>query len=443
MATLMTMLGGVELTFRPEARAAEATPLVGPAVNVAVIGLGAWGRELLTTLSRVPEANVTAICDTYPAFLRRAAKFAEKAEQVDDAKKILGNKEIKAVFIATPTHQHRELVLAALQAGKHVYCEAPLAHTIDDARAIALAAKNAPKLVFQAGLQLRSDPQRHFVNGFVRSGATGKVVLARSQWFKKTSWRQTSPNPEREKELNWRLDKSISTGLVGEIGIHQLDLAAWYINAQPVSASGFGSVLNWDDGRQVPDTTMAFVEYPGGVVSQWSGTLANSFESEYEVIYGAESAILMRGARAWMFKEADARLLGWEVYAKKETIGDETGIVLRAGASKSTDEAQKAPTGQPGQPPPPPPPPAKTTLEYALGNFLNNVNEVSAAIEDYAASFDINDKAALLKFLSEVKKAPAAGYKEGFEATVAALKASEAITKGQKIAFSKEWFELT
>lgn len=443
MATLMTMLGGVELTFRPEARAAETAPLQGPPVNLGVIGLGAWGRKILETLTLVPEANVVAICDSYPAFLRRAGKLAEKAEQVEDYKKILDNKAVKAVFISTPTPRHREIALAAWQAGKHVYCEAPLAHTIEDARAIAAAAKAVPQQVFQAGLQTRSDPQRHFVLGFVRSGATGKAAMARAQWFKKQSWRQTSPNLEREKALNWRLDKSLSPGMVGEIGIHQLDVAGWYLNALPVSASGFGSIRHWDDGRQVPDTVQAFLEYPGGVISTWNGSLANSFESDYEVLYGSESAILMRGSKAWMFKEADAALLGWEVYAKKEAFGDETGIVLRAGASKSTDnEGVKPGQGQPGQPPPPPPPPTKTTLEWALASFLNNVNEISAAVEDFTASFNINDKAALLKFLSEVKRQPAAGYKEGYEATVVALKANEALVKGQKIVFSKEWFEL-
>jgi predicted dehydrogenase len=434
MATLMTMLGGIELTFQPEAKAVDASTLHGPTVNLGVIGLGGWGREILTTLSRIPEANVAAICDKYPAFLRRAAKFAEKAEQVEDYKKILDNKEIKAVFIATPTHQHREIAVAALQAGKHVYCEAPLAHTLEDARAIALAAKNAPKVVFQAGLQLRSDKQRHFVLGFVRSGATGKTVMNRAQWFKRQSWRQTSPNPEREKELNWRLSKETSLGLVGEIGIHQVDFASWFNNVLPVSVSGFGSIRCWDDGRDVADTEQVNFEYPDGLLSTWNGTLANSFEGEYEVVYGSESAILLRGSKAWMFKESDARLLGWEVYAKKEVIGEETGIVLRMNASKSTEQA-----GQPGQDKAPV---TQTSLELAMANFLTNVNEVGAGVEDFAASFNINDKAALVKFLSEIKRQPAAGYKEGYEATVTVIKANEAVLKGQKVALSKELFEL-
>ena len=109
-------------------------------------------------------------------------------------------------------------MLAALKAGKHVYCEAPLAGSIEDAREIALAAKAAKNQVFQTGLQLRSDKQRLFLLPFIRTGALGKTVLARSQWHKKTSWRSASPNPDREKALNWRLSKATSLGLIGEIG---------------------------------------------------------------------------------------------------------------------------------------------------------------------------------------------------------------------------------
>src|SRR5207248_7909027 len=141
-----------------------------------------------------------AICDSYPAMLSRGAKDAPKATQTKDYKTILENKEINAVIVATPTHLHKEIVLAALKAGKHVYCEAPLAHTIEDAREIALAAKAAPQqVIFQCGLQVRCDPQRIFLLPFVRSGALGKMIMARAQWHKKSSWRSASASPEQEK----------------------------------------------------------------------------------------------------------------------------------------------------------------------------------------------------------------------------------------------------
>ena len=439
MATVMAMLGGVEL-LRPEsAQAVDASTLHGPPVNLAVIGLGAWGRELLTTLSRIPEANIVAICDTYAPFRRRSGRLVEKAEQVDDYTKILDNKDIKAVFIATPSHQHREIAVAALGAGKHVYCEAPLATTIEDARAIALAARKAPKQVFQAGLQQRSEPQRAFVLSFIRSGAIGKPVMVRSQWFKKQSWRQTSPSPEREKEMNWRLDKATSVGLVGEIGIHYVDMASWFLDGLPTAVTGFGTIRLWNDGRTEPDTEQALFDYPQNVVNTWQSTLGNSFLGGHEVYCGTDAAILFRDQRAWLFKEVDAPLLGWEVYATKEAIMEETGIVLRAGASKSVQDSGPVKPGEQ----PAPKPPAKTPLDWALGNFLTNVNDISAAVEDYAAAFDINDTAALVKYLADVRRQPAAGYEEGYQATVSVIKANEAILKGQRLPLSKEWFDLT
>jgi len=133
-ATLMTMLGGVELLAETNSPTSGLTTIVLPKVKIGVIGLGAWGRELLNVLGRLEQADITAICDTYPPFLRRNASAAPGATATEDYKKILDNKDIKAVIIATPTHKHKDIVLAALQAGKHVYCEAPLANTIEDAR---------------------------------------------------------------------------------------------------------------------------------------------------------------------------------------------------------------------------------------------------------------------------------------------------------------------
>src|SRR5947207_3861566 len=280
-ATLMTMLGGVELITRAPVQAADLATLVPFQVKCAVIGLGNWGREIIATLSRLKTAQLVAVCDTYPASLKRAANSAPNARGVDDYRRILDDKQVQAVVIATPTHQHREVALAALQAGKHVYCEAPLANSVEDAKAIALAAKAARRQVFQAGLQMRSDPQRRFLLDFIRAGASGKAVKAHAQWHKKQSWRMTSPNPDRERDLNWRLRKDTSLGLAGEIGIHQIDAMSWFLNARPVSVTGFGSLIQWKDGRDVPDTVQTIFEYPGGPQLTCECTLANSFDADY------------------------------------------------------------------------------------------------------------------------------------------------------------------
>lgn len=429
VATLMTMLGGVELFAQTNAAPAEAKP-TGAKIKVAVIGLGSWGREILNTLGRIPQADVAAICDTYAASVRRASSSAPGAKQTEDYKTILADKEIKAVIVATPTHQHKEITLAALAAGKHVYCEAPLANTIDDAKAISLAAKAAKEQIFQAGLQMRSDTQRQFLLPFMRSGAIGQFVMARAQWHKKQSWRATSPKPEREKELNWRLDKTISLGLSGELGIHPMDQAAMYLNMLPTGVSGHGSICFWKDGRDVPDTVQCILEFPGGVNMMYDASLANSFDAEYEILFGSDAAVLMRENKAWLFKEVDSPLLGWEVYATKETFYKETGIVLKAGASKSVQQNTA-----------PEEPYTNTPLSFALTNFLRNSADLAAAAEDYTNSYG-DDKAGLLEALSKVTRRPAAGYLEGYQAAVTAIKANEAVMGGKRVPIPKELYEL-
>ena len=431
IATLMSMLGGVELKAAEVPQDAPAKSS-GPKVKCGVIGLGAWGREVVGTLQRQAEAQIVSLCDTYGVMLRRAATNAPGATAVDDYRKMLEDKSVQAVFVATPTHLHKDIVIEALQAGKHVYCEAPLATTVEDAQAIARAARDAGAQVFQPGLSLRSDPQRHFLLSFIRTGAIGKDVMARAQWHKKQSWRFTSANPDREKEINWRLSKENSLGLAGEIGIHHFDSMAWLQKDLPTAVTGFGSIIHWNDGREVPDTIQAVLEFPGGVQGMYDATLANSFDGDYELLLGSDAAVMMRGNKAWLFKEVDSPLLGWEVYARKEVFYKETGIALVANASKSTGTDENAEVAAY----------TNTPLAFALESFLANVNEVVGAVEDFTATFDAADKKALAKHIAGLKMQRAATWKEGLEATVTAIKTNEAVLGSKRIAFQKDWFQL-
>lgn len=434
-AAAMSMLGGVEL-FAQDAPTAAQLAEAGPKINCALIGCGIWGREILNTLARMPKAEVVAVCDTYQPFLNRAKQAAPKAEGFTDYKEVLKNKDIKAVLIATPTHQHKEIVLAALAAEKHVYCEAPLAHTMEDAKEIARAAREAAKSYFQPGLLMRSDPQRKFLLPFVRSGAMGQNIKTRAQWHKKNSWRRTSPNAEREKELNWRLRRESSTGLIGEIGVQQIDVMQWFLTKKPVAVTGFGGIQFWQDGREVEDTVQAVLQYEDGTTFNYEATLAASFDSEYEILYGSDASIMLRGAKAWLFKEADSPLLGWEVYARKEQFFNETGIALAANATKSTTTAQSKGQDEAAYSDPP--------IYFALKSFLENTELIANGIDDFVATFDAKDTKALRDYLAGLakSKAPAATYKDGYEATVISIKANEAVAKKGVVKFQPEWFEI-
>jgi predicted dehydrogenase len=442
-ATLMAMLGGVELFSNKAVAEGEEKTIKGPPIKVAVIGLGRQGREILGKLAVVPRADVAAICDNYPAYLRRCSSLAPKAKQVEDYKAILEDKEIGAVIVATPTHQHKQIVLDALQAGKHVYCEAPLANTLEDAKAIALAAKAVSKQqIFQPGLQLRADPQRLFLLPFIRSGSLGKFIMARAQWHKKISWRQTSPNAEREKALNWALYQQTSLGLLGELGIHQIDETGWFLGTHPKAITGFGSLIYWNqdkgDDRDVADTVQAVVEYPNDVRLTYDATLANSFDGAYEVFYGSDAAVMLRDSNAWMFKEVDAALLGWEVYAKKETFFKETGIVLKVGASKSAQPDSELTPEQLTK---------ATPLYAALDRFLSNGFDLSEGIKNAVDTFS-DDKEAAAEYVGKIlagfhqpdRSTP--NYLDGYQATVTAIKANEAVVGNKRIELKPEWYEL-
>lgn len=406
LATLMGLSAPAEGHPDP---AGEAPP-DGPreTARCALIGFGPWGRELAATLGRLPEAEVVAVCDTDAVMRRRAGRDVPGVASHADYRAVLDDATVQAVVVATPTHRHRDIVLDALAAGKHVYCEAPLAATVDDARAIARAARDAAdRLVFQAGLQYRFDPQYQSVSGFIRTGALGKPVMGRAQYHLKNSWRRTSPRPERERELNWRLDPAVSTGLTGELGIHLLDSARWMLGSRPVAVQGFGSLILWNDGRTLPDTVLAVFEHPGGARMTLDLTLASSFDGRYELYSGSDSTIMLRDSKGWMFKEVDAPMLGWEVYARKDKFYKEQGIALVANATKLDAQGQDPTADDPN---------AETPVFYALKDFLDNV---------LYGPFESS-----------------AGYRQGFEATVLALKADEAVRENRRLAYEDAWFSL-
>ena len=378
-------------------------------VGCAVIGLGEQGRAILTSLSHAAGANVVRICDTYEGIHDRAQELAPKAKVGTDAAEVFADPAVQAVWICTPTHQHKDLVIAALKAGKNVYCEAPLAHTIDDARAIAQAAQAAKGQVFHSGLQSRTNPQHLHVLKFIRTGSLGTVASSKLHWHKRTSWRRAAANDARAQALNWRLKRATSLGLVGEIGIHQLDTAAWFLKSLPEAVSGRGAIRAWKDGREVADTVQATLEFPEGLTVGYDATLANSFDGFAETFLGTDAAVMIRDHRAWMFKEADANALGWEVYAYREKIGDDTGIALVADATKILAAGKKPGENREVDP-------KRTALVTAAEAFLDSIRAAKGVSTCDALT--------------------------GFQATVVAITANQAITDGKRLAFTPEMFAL-
>ncbi|MHC5005392.1 MAG: Gfo/Idh/MocA family protein [Planctomycetota bacterium] len=352
------------LSLVPELLTAAPQPDGAP-MPVAVIGIGRQGRSILGELQKIESVKVAAICDVDNRRLSAGGRRAPGAEAFADHRSLLEKRaDVKAVFVATPTHAHRDVVVDVLAAGRHVYCEGPVASTIEDCTAIAEAGRNAGTVV-QAGLQGRSNPIYKLAWTFFRSDSVRDLIAIRAQHHRKTSWRTPASDRARELALNWRLDPSRSLGLAGEIGTQQFDVVHWFLGRYPVSVQGSGSIRFHDDGREVADTVQCDLGFADGVHLQYRATLANSFEGVHEVFYGSNAAIKLAWTAGWMFKEADAPTQGWEVYANREQFHSDEGITLIAEATKLAAQGKL----KEGVTLPNPP------LYYAIADFLKSVME--------------------------------------------------------------------
>lgn len=395
-------LGAAATWIQPELGALYALPS-GVALRVGLVGCGRQGRAILAELAKIEGVSVTAICDTDERRLSSSARRAPEAKAYATHAELLEANDVDAVVVATPTHLHVAPTVDALKAGKHVYCEAPLAHTIEDAQTIATAARGATG-VFQAGFLGRSNPVYKLARSFVRAGAIRDVIAMRAQYRKKTSWMTPSSDPAREKALNWKTDPAISLGLAGEFGAQQLDVLQWFTGRYPEAISGSGAVNAWADGREVADTISCTLEYPEGLRTTYEATLGNSLGGTHEEIFGTMGAVRLAWTHGWMFKEADSATQGWEVYANRQSFHNDEGITLIADATKLAAQGKlKEGVGLPEPP-----------IYYGIWDFVKSAAEGA----------DV-----------------ATGATEGLRATIVGILAAQAVSTGERVEIDPKLFE--
>src|SRR5258708_755907 len=255
-------------------------------VRVAVIGVGNRGSYLLQHLLKVPGVKIVALCDIDPERLAAAAKQALGAATYADFRKMLDErKDIDAAVIATPVDTHKGIAITALEVGKHVYCEKPLATNPADARLMVTAAKSA-KGIFQAGFQLRHDPARRAAMNFLHQGGLGKVLFMQG-------YRHTGDLP---RETPWYFDRVRSGDNIVEQACHIIDLFTWTMNTHPLRAFGSGGVNLFKDvppGRTTMDNYAVIYEFPGDVRLEFSHIYFDppGFSGIKERVYGANGAI--------------------------------------------------------------------------------------------------------------------------------------------------------
>ncbi len=249
----------------------------GP-VRGAIIGAGGRGRYLTGEFKEIG-VQMAAVCDVYEPNLQAGLAVASSgATPYSDYKKLLDDKSIQVVIVATPDHWHAQMVIDAVHAGKDVYVEKPLAHTIAEGDRIIAAVRQTRRIV-QVGMQRRSselfqDAYRQF-----KAGDLGDVRLINSWWYNhqasirneplkgKLDWKQWLGNaPARPEDaqrfFNWYYYWDYSGGLMVGQAAHMLDVFHWFMgSAHPIAVTTAGGQANLP-GVEVPETTTICLEYP-------------------------------------------------------------------------------------------------------------------------------------------------------------------------------------
>jgi len=232
-------------------------------IGTGFIGTGNRGSWLLKMVLDQPGAKVIAVCDTKPDRLDKAATAARRDAPAtySDYRRLLERKDVQAVYIATPCDLHSEMAIAALRAGKHVYCEKPVGITPESIRDLVKVAKES-KTVFQVGQQMRSMSRLRDTIDRVHTGEFGKIIMVKAQRHGSDDLDHDGPSAD------WFFNAKRSGDVIVEMAVHNLDECNWVIDTHPDKAAGFGGTLLWKNeppGRTNMDGYTLSYDYPNGV----------------------------------------------------------------------------------------------------------------------------------------------------------------------------------
>ncbi|MEM9647177.1 MAG: Gfo/Idh/MocA family oxidoreductase [Bacteroidota bacterium] len=285
-------------------------------IRMGIIGTGDRGGGLIPIIQDTDGLEVTACCDILPFRLESAlTKTQGKSKGYSDYRRVLDNKEVDAVLVATPFSEHAQIAWDALDAGKHVYCEKTLVKGYGPLKKLVQKEKETNTIV-QTGHQYHSSRLYTHVADLIANGKIGKVIAFDCQWNRNGDWRRPVPDPKLERMINWRMYREYSGGLLAELCSHQLDFVNWVLNTTPKSVMGVGGIDYWKDGRETYDNIQLIYSYPNGVKATFTCLTGNAM-GDYQIkVMGDKGTIILDYVKAWFYPEG----------TREKEIGEVDGV---------------------------------------------------------------------------------------------------------------------
>jgi len=280
-------------------------------LNVAVIGCGDRGTGIMSVMRELPDLfNIVAICDILDFRLDHARKVAgtPAPKEYKDYRKLLEDKTIQAVIIATPLNMHYPIASDALNAGKHVFLEKTMTYNIPQSMKLVQQVKQHPNQVLQVGHQYRYVPLYFKVKEMIEKGYLGKITHIDCRWDRNWNWRRPVPAGYSDQQVNWRMYKAYSGGLVAELLSHQIDFINWACNTHPDQIIGTGGIDFYKDGRETYDNVQVVLRYDKeNMIGNFGATCGNAREGYIFKLKGTKGTVALLVNEGIFYPEAAAR----------------------------------------------------------------------------------------------------------------------------------------
>ena len=333
-------------------------------VRIAVIGLNGRGKSHLAGFGAIPGVEIATVVDPDQKVLDRTlADLAKKAGDAPlatkgekDFRRVLDDKSIDAITVATPNHWHSLMTIMGAQAGKHVYVEKPLSHDVAEGR-VAVEAQKKYGVVVQHGTQRRSNAGIAGLHEALKNGALPKLKIAYGYCCKPRGGIGTKPDGDPPATLDWDLWKGpavidhynanlvhynwhwfwkTGNGDLNNQGTHQLDVARWAIDddqTHPVRALAIGGRFLWNDQGETPNTMFAMAEYPNGQIVLFNVRNVNykGYEGQVFNEYYLEDGSVITGEGTYKIRRPGSdKAEDLKLPAGKVTPGGEWGSFIAA-----------------------------------------------------------------------------------------------------------------